>query len=196
MPLAPQATTDITIVLQCGEASRFGMEKNGVTRRMKTPVLWCCRLASNRDIYGRFFFLEREDMNAERRARGGCLTIFLVVMMVVNTLVGVFYLYVGLGSLTKDTQLPLGLIILFGVFCLANFGFALAIWKWKRWGLYGFACTAVLGIISNLFVKGWQSVTASDLFGLAGVAVLAILLRPIWSEMDRFFWFERRTLTS
>jgi hypothetical protein len=58
--------------------------------------------------------------------------------------------------------------------------FALAIWKWKKLGVYGFVGSAFVAFLVNLISIG----ILGSLFGLVGVAILAFLLRSVWNQMD------------
>ncbi len=118
------------------------------------------------------------------RKRGGCLTAFLVLMLVVSPL----YVLVGLlptseGVSQSLTKWPQWAILMMGLLGLANFVFALAIWKWKRWGVYGFTGAAIVFFIANV-IRGGVSIYGA-LFGLAlAIGILVRLVRPVWQKME------------
>ena len=63
---------------------------------------------------------------------------------------------------------PIGIGVI--VACaIANIIFALALFRWKKWGFYGFIGTSIVALITNLMLG--LSIAAS-LFGLVGIAIL------------------------
>ena len=119
-------------------------------------------------------------LESTERRRGGCLTAFLILMLIANTLTGLYYLLAGSTVRQSLPTVPAWAIPVLGLFALANFVFAIATWKWKRWGMYGFVGSAVVIFLVNMISVG----ILAALLGLVGVAILAFLLRPVWSQMD------------
>jgi len=120
--------------------------------------------------------------NAEstERKRGGCLTTFLILMLIANPLTGLYYLLAGSTVRQSLPNLPAWAIPVLALLAFANLVFALAIWKWKKWGVYGFVGSAFVAFLVNLISIG----ILGSLFGLVGVAILAFLLRSVWNQMD------------
>ena len=112
--------------------------------------------------------------------RGGCLTAFLIVMLIANPLVAIYYFVAGSTVSQSLPNLPEWTVPALGIIGIANFAFAVAIWKWKKWGMYGFVISAGITFLINAI--GINILTA--LFGLIGVALLAFLLRQVWSQME------------
>jgi hypothetical protein len=119
-------------------------------------------------------------VESTERKRGGCLTAFLILMLIGNPLAGLYYLLAGSTVRQSLPTLPEWAIPVLGLLALANFVFAIAIWKWKRWGVYGFVGSSLVAFLVNLIGIG----ILVALFGLVGVVILAFLLRPIWHQMD------------
>jgi hypothetical protein len=115
------------------------------------------------------------------RARGGCLTILLVLIIVINPLVAIYY--ITSGSSVQDTypDMPDWALPVLIVFSLANCVFGIALWLWKKWGLYGFAVSSVVAFIVNI-MSGIPVFSA--IFGFVGLGLLAFLLRNEWPNMD------------
>ncbi len=117
------------------------------------------------------------------RKRGGCLTAFLITTLVVSPL----YVIVALLPMSAEAQQslpnwPQWAIYMLGLVGLALFVCAFAIWKWKRWGVYGFAAATVVFLASSV-LQGKLSIVAA-LFGLGIVmAILVSLVRPVWQKM-------------
>lgn len=116
----------------------------------------------------------------------GCVTAWLIMMIVVNSLVALIYLIGGdfidnaLGGIEDNYLIVLGLVGLFNVVCAAY------LLKWKKWGFYGFIGSSVVTIIVNLQI-GLEPV--QSISGLIGVAVLYAILQikkdgiTAWSQM-------------
>jgi hypothetical protein len=96
--------------------------------------------------------METDKPASPARKRGGCLTAFLVVMMIVNPIVAVLY-FAG-GSMIRQglPDAPPWAIPVLGAFCLVNAACAVALFMWKRWGFYGFVISAVVALVVNIVV--------------------------------------------
>lgn len=106
---------------------------------------------------------------ADAKSRHGCLTAWLVCMIVANSATALVYL---LGSEAIRQLLPnipgwaLPVLI---VFSLLNLVYAIALFQWKKWGFWGFCASSVAALVVNLSLGiGIGSV----LSGLVGVIVL------------------------
>ncbi len=126
--------------------------------------------------------MENQVTNVEttERKRGGCLTAFLILMLIANPLTGIYYLLAGSTIRQTFPNFPDWAGPLFGVMALANFVFAIAIWKWKKWGVYGFVASAAVAFLVNVISIGFLGA----LVGLIGLVILAFLLRPVWNQME------------
>jgi hypothetical protein len=63
---------------------------------------------------------------------------------------------------------PIGIGVI--VFCaIANIAFAVALFRWQRWGFYGFIATSAIALITNLSLGVG---IGPSLFGLIGIALL------------------------
>ena len=114
-------------------------------------------------------------------SRGGCLSVFLIAVMIINPLTSLSYIVLAPRIAQALPYFPTwALPVLIGL-GLANFIFAVAVWKWKKWGVYGFAAVSLvaLAINLNLHVAG-----VFKYLGLLGPVVLIILVRPQWKRMS------------
>jgi hypothetical protein len=116
-----------------------------------------------------------------QKQRHGCLTAWLVVIIVVNSVVALLYLFAGSAiastfAISRGWAIPVLVIV-----SAANIGFAIALFLWKKWGFYGFVATSVLALAVNLAI-GLNPVQA--VFGLVGVAILYGILH-IGNESNR-----------
>jgi hypothetical protein len=120
------------------------------------------------------------------KQRHGCLTAWLVLMIIVNALVGVIYmLAIVAGDASALGDVPGWVLPVLSVGSVLNVVFAVALLRWKMWGFVGFAAMAGLVFVVNL--AAGQGVGAS-LMGLVGIAVLYGVLRigdtPGWDQLD------------
>jgi len=113
--------------------------------------------------------------------RGGCLTTILIGMLILNPLTAIYFFIIA-GSSTNHSlsNTPAWIIPYLITGCVANFIFSIAIWKWKKWGLYGLAGVSVIGFIINAIYIG----ILYSLLGFANAATLAFLLRQTWRQME------------
>ncbi|HKP59393.1 MAG TPA: hypothetical protein VJV78_21865 [Polyangiales bacterium] len=89
------------------------------------------------------------------KRRHGCLTAYLIVLMTLGILGSVSYLVMSDQVLLRnDPELPASIrrpVMVVGNILMG--GFAYAIWRWKRWGFWGFVAS---GVIMGL-LKAWFS---------------------------------------
>ncbi len=98
------------------------------------------------------------------------LTIWLSLIIVVNVLVAGVYFGMP-GKITSAMpMLPSWYTMVFGVFCVLNIIFAIALFRWKKWGFYGFCSLAVISAIINVYFK------VSTIIPAIIVPVISILL--------------------
>jgi hypothetical protein len=114
--------------------------------------------------------------------RGGCLTAWLVVVMLANAGLAFYYLT----SVDTFTNLP-GLnispaaIMFLALLGAVNVAAAVGIWMWKKWGFYLFGGSAAVATVVNL-LSGIPIFNA--LTGLIGIAILWWLIRDKWQYMS------------
>ncbi len=64
------------------------------------------------------------------KQRHGCLTSYIILMIVANSALALAYLLVGS---TINPGIPLWAFVVLGVFAVFNLICAIALFKWKRW---------------------------------------------------------------
>lgn len=101
--------------------------------------------------------------------RHGCLTTYLVFMIIVNSGLSLLYL-LGSEWLRKNgPNLPDWAFWVLAVAGLFNVLCAVALLKWKRWGFWGFIASAIVASVVNISIGlGVSSIFA----GAFAVAVL------------------------
>jgi uncharacterized membrane protein (DUF2068 family) len=106
---------------------------------------------------------------SEVKQRHGCLSAWLVLMIVGNLLVAVAYLIATAAAGQHFLNAPRWTSPVLAVGAIVNVICAYALWHWKKWGFYGFIATAALAFAVNLKIGAgiFQS-----FLGLAGLAIL------------------------
>lgn len=108
----------------------------------------------------------------EERKQGGCLSTFLILAMLAN---------LGFGILTLIMADDFGeLSLVSALMNFAGFGFAIAIWKWKKWGVYGYI--GVIGITAFINLATGNYTAAAQ--GIIPIVLLSLLVRPVWGQME------------
>ena len=118
--------------------------------------------------------------------RHGCLTAYLIFMLLANSVTALMLLFGGAGIREQMVDMPPWAFPVLGAFGLLNLVCVIAILKWKRWGFWGFCFSALVVFILNtiLGLPGSQS-----LGGLIGVAILFGVLqigkqKKGWTQLD------------
>jgi hypothetical protein len=111
--------------------------------------------------------------------RGGCLTTFLILMFIFNPLSTLYYLFFGDTVTRAVPSFPTWAIPVFALVGVLNVVFAVGVWKWRRWGVYGFIATAVPVFAVNVAYVG----VLPALLGLLGPVILVLLVRPRWAQL-------------
>ncbi len=84
------------------------------------------------------------------KQRHGCLTAWLVLIIVVNVIAALVYLVDG-GAIVRDfPDFPLWALPVLILACVANIVFAVALFRWRKWGFSGFVATTVVAFVVNL----------------------------------------------
>jgi hypothetical protein len=124
----------------------------------------------------------------QAKQRHGCLTAFLVLMIIANSAVALIYLFAG-DTVSKNVPggISSTMLILLAVGGILNVIFSVMLLRWKKIGFWGFIITSLGAFIINLSI-GLGVV--QSILGLAGVAILYGVLQikkdniSAWSNLD------------
>jgi hypothetical protein len=107
-------------------------------------------------------------------------SIYLILVMISNLISGLYYFISGSRISQALPNVPEWIIPMMGCIGLANFAFCIAIWKWKKWGVYGIITSAVIAFIINLVYLGFQAAVP----GLIGIVILLAIVFSLWKQME------------
>jgi hypothetical protein len=97
-------------------------------------------------------------------------------MFVANPLNGA-YLLLATGAIAQAAPgLPPALVATLGIGGFVNLAFAIAVWHWKRWGVYGLGISSAVVFVINATYLGVLAAAV----GLLGFGVLLLLVGPLW----------------
>lgn len=123
---------------------------------------------------------------SSQKRRDGCLTAYLVFMIVANSATALLYLGGSEAIKRNSPNIPgwtFPVMVVMGSF---NLVCAIALFKWKKWGFWGFVASAVVSFCINLYIGVGVGFA---LFGLLGVAILYGVLqlgkeKKAWPQLD------------
>ena len=116
----------------------------------------------------------------EERKRPGCLTAYLVLMLASASWSAVQYLLQGSTVRQAYPRAPEWFIPVLTVGAFVQIVFALGIWNWQKWAVYGFIGFALVILVVNL----WIGLGVVSFLGLLGLWLLLYPVRPVWHQMD------------
>jgi len=123
-----------------------------------------------------------ENMESEPKNRSGCLTVMIVSWMVFSLPAAIMYFsnkYILIYNLLP--RMPHSSMYSMGLFSLAQFVFAIAIFNWKKWGLYGFIILSSMTFILNV---AWGIPFLYLISTIIGYVIMYFLLRPAWKYFE------------
>lgn len=103
------------------------------------------------------------------KERHGCLTTYLVFMIIVNSCLSLLYLFGSEWLRRNGAATPNWAFWCLAVGGIVNVLCAVALLRWKKWGFWGFVASAIAIFIVNLSIGLGPS---SILAGAVGVAIL------------------------
>lgn len=115
------------------------------------------------------------DNNPQHKERHGCVTAWLIMMIVLNSITSLGYILAGdVVVENAPGTMNEGVILILGIFGLANVFFAVMLLRWKKLGFWGFGITALAVFVINVsFGLG----VVPSLLGLLGIVILFAILQ-------------------
>jgi hypothetical protein len=100
--------------------------------------------------------------NNPQKNRHGCLTAYLAMMIIVNSIV-MFFVPIAATSSTPDTKLPVWYIVVMVITSLFNIVCAFALLGWRKWGFWGFCASNAAGFIVTIIMGQMLILSIFDL---------------------------------
>jgi hypothetical protein len=121
------------------------------------------------------------DEFAVKKKRGFWLSTFLILMIIVNSLTVYFYitnpdLVTGLNSRATNSVL----YVLIFIACI-NIMLAIAIWAWKKLGVYGFYTSVIIVFFINLYLGIG---IMGSMPGLVGGVIIFFTTKKRWQHFS------------
>ena len=86
--------------------------------------------------------------------RHGCVTTWLMLILVINSLTALFYLLIA-GEIVEwrfEDEISKSLIFLIVIMLILNVVFSIMLLKWRKWGFWGLTFTCTCSIIINVVI--------------------------------------------
>ena len=130
-----------------------------------------------------------EETNEQPKQRHGCVTSWLILLIIVNSLIALLYLFAGEtisqnfpGGISSPMLIILALLGTVNVIC------AVMLFKWKKIGFWGFVVSGCIALVVNLSIGIG---VLQSIWGLVGIAVLYGVLQikkdnvSAWENLDK-----------
>lgn len=86
------------------------------------------------------------------KQRHGCVTAWLALMIFINSLTSLVYIFFGDKVLETAPDMPTSMLLLLAFLGLSNVFFAAMLLRWKKMGFWGFVITSIAAFILNLMM--------------------------------------------
>ena len=108
------------------------------------------------------------DTMADGKNRHGCLTAWLVLMIIANSATALRYLLGSRAIRQAIPNMPGWAFPVLIVMSLFNLVCAIALFQWKKWGFWGFCASSIVALVVNLSV----GLGTGAFVGLLGILLL------------------------
>ena len=120
-------------------------------------------------------------LSAIEKERGILLTIWLALMVVGSGIGAILYIFATDLMASAMPTVPTWVFYLLGILSILNIGFAIFLFRWKRWAFFAFCGIAVIGFVINI---GIGLGIVSSLSGFLGPIILYLLMKPKWDLFE------------
>ena len=123
---------------------------------------------------------------SDGKQRHGCLTAWLILMIIANSASVLIYLFGSSAMRHEFPSAPGWAFPVLAIVGIVNVICSIALFQWKKWGFSGFIATTVVTFAVNLII-GLNILQV--LFGLIGIAILYGVLqigkeRKGWTQLE------------
>jgi hypothetical protein len=120
-----------------------------------------------------------------KKQRHGCVTAWLILIIIINALTSLMYLFFGDTVMHESPEVPQSMLMLLAFLTLSNVFFAVMLLKWKKMGFWGFAITSSAAFILNLRM-GFG--IFHSVLGMTGLLILYGILQIKKDDTDTSTW--------
>ena len=115
------------------------------------------------------------EMTSNPKQRHGCVTAWLIFMIIANSLTAVLYLFAG-NTIVQNMSGNISntMLIVLAILGIANVVFSVMLLNWKKIGFWGFVITSIVVLIINLSIGLG---IAQSVLGLLGIVILYAVLQ-------------------
>lgn len=117
----------------------------------------------------------------ENKTRGWLLTAFLILMLIANPFTAYSYFSNPEAIIQVYPAISHGLLNFMGLLAIINIVLAVAIWSWKKVGVYGFYLSMVVAFCINMYVG---IPLAGSLMGLIGAVIIFFTTKSRWDNFS------------
>jgi hypothetical protein len=116
-----------------------------------------------------------DELNERPKQRHGFVTTWLILLIIINSIVALVYLFLG-DTIAQNLQGEISnpILLFLALLCTANVIFAVLLLKWKKIGFFGYIISGAVALIVNLNIGIG---IAQSIRGLIGIAVLYGILQ-------------------
>ena len=114
-------------------------------------------------------FTNDEDPALNSPERHGCVTTWLVIMLILNAIISLAYLLMASGVMRKSLLLSPTTLIILALAGALNVVLSIMLLSWRKIAFYGFAIMAICTFVFNISIG--ISIVGS-LLGLSGIVIL------------------------
>jgi hypothetical protein len=111
---------------------------------------------------------------SEVKERHGCVTAWLILMIIANSIAFLGNLFLSKGIIEAFENASMPMVLTLSFLGALNIYFAVMLFQWKKMGFYGFVGSSLIGLVLNLVI-GIPVVQA--IVGLVGVGILFGILQ-------------------
>lgn len=125
--------------------------------------------------------IEEQVEDQVEKKRGVLLTIFLVLMFIVNPITAFTYFTKTEMIIELTPSLSVGILYFLGVIAMANVALAAGVWMWKKWAVFSFYAVGVIAFCTNSFI-GIEIIPS--LIGLIGPVIIYFTTKKRWEHFS------------
>jgi len=104
------------------------------------------------------------------KQRHGCITAWLILMIIANSVTALMYLFAGdMVAQNLPGEIPQHMMILLAIMGIINVICSVLLFKWMKLGFWGFIASSLIAVAINLSIGLG---IGQSLFGLIGVIIL------------------------